>query len=246
MSETARPVAQRQAADLALALAEIRQRVAEAAERAGRDPSAVRLVAVTKTIPASTIQLAYDLGLRDFGENRVQEAREKREALALPEARWELIGQLQTNKAARAVALFDRVQSVDRLAIAEALETRAAQAGRVLPVLLEVNVAGEASKSGFSPAEVVEAARKIAALPHLRPEGLMTVAPLMADHEAVRPVFRALAQLREALRERVPLGPDGGWPHLSMGMSDDYPVAIEEGATIIRLGRALFGARPQP
>jgi pyridoxal phosphate enzyme (YggS family) len=233
-------------AALARGLAEVRARVAEAAGRAGRDPHSVLLVAVTKTMPAPVIQMAYAAGLRVFGENRIQEAREKRGALALPEARWELIGHLQSNKAARAVELFERVQSVDSLAIAEALEARAAQANRVLPILLEVNVAGEASKSGFAPAEVVEAATGIAALPHLRPEGLMLVAPLVEENEAVRPVFRALRQLREELRERMPLGPDGGWPHLSMGMSDDYPVAVEEGATIIRLGRALFGDRPRP
>jgi len=232
--------------ELAGRLADVRGRIAAASVRAGRgrDPDAVLLVAVTKTLAPEVVRLAYALGLRDFGENRVQEAREKRLALALPEARWELIGHLQSNKAARAVELFDRVQSLDSERLAAALDGRAASLGRTLPVLLEVNVSGEASKSGLAPAELGAVARAVVALPHLRPEGLMTVAPMVTDAEAARPVFRELRRLRDWLRDAVPTGPDGGWPHLSMGMSDDYTVAIEEGATIVRLGRALFGARP--
>jgi PLP dependent protein len=134
---------------------------------------------------------------------------------------------------------------VDSLRLAETLDARAATAGRTLPVLLEVNVAGEASKSGFAPGEALAAARAIAALPHLRPEGLMTVAPIAAHADDVRPVFRRLRGLRDELRAAVPhSAADGGWRELSMGMSDDYEVAIEEGATIVRVGRALFGARP--
>lgn len=230
---------------LARHIHDARQRVAAAAARGGRPAEDVLLVGVSKTVPAALIQAAYALGLRTFGENRVREAHEKRAALRLPDdARWELVGHLQTNKVARAVEIFDRIQSVDSVALAEGLDARAAQVGRVLPVLLEVNVAGEASKGGFAPDALPEAARAIAALPHLRPEGLMTVAPLVAEAEAVRPVFRRLRALRDALRETQPLGPDGGWPHLSMGMSDDFEVAIEEGATIVRIGRAIFGARP--
>lgn len=232
--------------DLAERLASVRGRIAEAAARAGRDPASVMLVAVTKTVPAEIIARAYALGVRVFGENRVQEAREKRQALALPDARWELIGHLQSNKVAWAVALFDRVQSLDNIALARLLDERAARLGRTLPVLLEVNVAGEASKTGFALGEVPAAARAIAALPHLRPEGLMTVAPVASDPEEVRPAFRALRLLRDRLRVEVPLGDDGGWPHLSMGMSDDVDVAIAEGATIVRLGRAIFGERPAP
>lgn len=186
-------------------------------------------------------------GLTLFGENRVQEAREKIAAVAaagLTHLRWELIGHLQTNKAARAVELFARVQSVDSLRLAEALEARAAQLGRILPILLEVNVAGEESKSGMAPDEVVGVARAVAALPHLRLEGLMTIAPLVDDPEQVRSVFRQLRALRETLRAEVPLAEDGGWPELSMGMTDDFEVAIEEGATLVRIGRALFGERP--
>lgn len=227
--------------DLAARIRAVRARVAAAAERSGRQPGDVLIVAVSKTVDAAHVRLAYELGLKTFGENRVQEARSKIAALRVPLIRWELIGHLQTNKVARAVELFARIQSVDSLRLAEALEARAAQLQCTLPILLEVNVTGEASKSGFAPAEVPAAARAIAALPHLRPEGLMTVAPIVADPEQARPIFRALRTLRDELRAERP---EGGWVHLSMGMTDDFEVAIEEGATIVRIGRALFGDRP--
>lgn len=234
---------------LAGRIAAIRARVAAAAERAGRDPAAVRIVAVSKTMPAEAVIAAATCGQTLFGENRVQEAREKISAVTaagLTELRWELIGHLQTNKAARAVELFARVQSVDSLRLAEALSLRAHQMGRVLPILLEVNVAGEASKTGLAPGEVVGVAGAILGLPNLRLEGLMTVAPLVNDPDAVRPVFRQMRALRETLREQVPVAgaADGGWAELSMGMTDDFEVAIEEGATLVRIGRALFGERP--
>lgn len=232
---------------LAKRIAAIRARVAAAAERAGRDPASVSIVAVSKTMPAESVLAAAAHGLTIFGENRVQEARDKIAAVAaagLTNLRWELIGHLQTNKAARAVELFTRVQSVDSLRLAEALEARAATLGRILPILLEVNVAGEVSKSGLAPDEVVLVARAIAALPHLRPEGLMTVAPLVDDPNEVRPVFRQMGALRETLRAQVPIGGESGWPELSMGMTDDFEVAIEEGATLVRIGRAIFGERP--
>jgi len=230
---------------LAARIHAIRARIAAAAGRSGRAADAVGLVAVSKTVPAPVLHAAVALGLTTFGENRVQEAREKIAALAgFPGIRWELIGHLQTNKAALAAGLFARVQSVDSVRLASALAERAAALGRRLPILLEVNVAGEASKSGFAPEGLIEAARALAALPALAPEGLMTIAPLAGDPEDVRPIFRRLRALRDRLREAVPLGPDGGWPQLSMGMSDDFEVAIAEGATLVRLGRALFGARP--
>jgi len=140
--------------------------------------------------------------------------------------------------------LFARVQSVDSVRLAEALSLHAHQTGRVLSILLEVNVAGEASKSGIAPSDLVGVARAIAALPNLRVEGLMTVAPLVDDPEAVRSVFRQMRALRETLRAEVPMGADGGWHELSMGMTDDFEVAIEEGATLVRIGRAIFGERP--
>jgi pyridoxal phosphate enzyme (YggS family) len=249
MSERVGPdrVTTSEASALAERLQAIRERIGAAAARANRAPDGIQLVAVSKTVPVEVVLDAYALGLRVFGENRVQEAQEKITALALPDLRWEFIGHLQTNKANRAVDLFARAQSVDSVRLAEALSARAAALGKTLPVLLEVNVAGEASKSGFAPEAVIDAARAIAALPALRPEGLMTIAPLVDDPEVVRPVFRALREMRDQVREAVPLaadGSEGAWPELSMGMSDDFAVAIEEGATLIRLGRALFGARP--
>jgi len=228
---------------LAARLRDVRARVAQAGERSGRAASAVQLVAVTKTVSVATIRAAYELGLTTFGENRVQEASAKIAELHLAGARWELIGHLQTNKAGLAVTLFDRIESVDSLHLAEVLSARAAAVGRRLPILLEVNVAGEASKSGFAPDDLMAAARAVAALPAIEPQGLMTVAPLVAEPEAVRPVFRLLRELRDRLREAAPVG-GGGWPELSMGMSDDFEVGIEEGATLVRLGRALFGERP--
>jgi PLP dependent protein len=244
MTDAMTPLADSEAAphDLAANIRGVRARVAAAAERAGRSADDVLIVAVSKTVEAERIRLAYELGLKTFGENRVQEARAKSAELRLPLLRWELIGHLQTNKVARAVELFSRIQSVDTPRLAEALEQRAAHLGRALPVLLEVNAAGEATKYGLSLEDVPAAARAIAALPHLRPEGLMTVAPQAHDPEALRPVFRALRALRDRLRAEVP---EADWRHLSMGMSDDFEVAIEEGATIVRIGRAIFGERPQ-
>ncbi len=235
------------ALDAALAgrAAEVRARVARAAERVGRDPAAITVIAVTKTVPAAVVRSAHRLGFTIFGENRVQEAQAKIGELGREGMRWELIGHLQSNKAARAVELFDRVQSVDSVRLAALLDTHAAQRAAPLPVLLEVNVAGEASKSGFAPDDLAEAVRVIAALPHVQLEGLMTIAPLAERPEDARPVFRRLRELRDELRVTVPIVPNGGWHELSMGMSDDFEVAIEEGATVVRIGRALFGERPK-
>src|SRR5215469_13589770 len=180
---------------------EIRARVAEAADRSGRAANAVSVVAVSKTIAPDSIRQAFDAGFTTFGENRVQEARDKIPALPLPGIRWELIGHLQTNKAARAVELFSRIQSVDSLRLAEALHEAAARQGRVVPILLEVNVAHEASKSGLAPDELLPVAIALKGLPALRPEGLMTVAPLVEDAEGVRPIFQQLRRLRDQLRQ---------------------------------------------
>lgn len=220
---------------------QVRERMAEAAERSGRSAEAVTLVAVTKTMPAERVRLAYEAGLRVFGENRVQEAREKISALAaLPLAHWQLIGHLQTNKVARAVELFEMVQSVDSIHLAEALNRSAEARSKRLPVLLEVNVGEEASKEGVRPEALAKLAGAVMRLPHLEVQGLMTVAPSTPQPEEVRPFFRKLRELRDVMRERFP---EAAWQHLSMGMSEDYVVSIEEGATMVRLGRALFGER---
>ncbi len=225
---------------IAARLGEIQARIAEAAQRAGRDPAEVTLVAVTKTLSAAVVQTAYDLGLRTFGENRVQEARTKIPALILPDARWEMIGALQRNKIRPALELFTRIQSVESVELAEALEAEAARRERIVPVLVEVNAGGESAKHGVAPAAAPDLARAIQRMPHLRGEGLMTVAPPAHDPATVRPIFRVLRQLRDQLRRDL----GDAWRECSMGMSDDFAIAIEEGATIVRLGRALFGERP--
>jgi len=226
-------------------LREVQQAIASAAQRAGRDPAEVTVVAVTKSFPAEVVRAAVAAGLSHIGENRVQEARDKRSQLGdLQGVTWHLVGHLQKNKAGTALLLFDIIHSVDSLELAQILARRADAAGRVVPVLLEVNVGGEATKFGFrldDLSSLYRAVEAILSLPQLRLEGLMTVAPICRDPEEVRPVFRQLRQLRDGLRERYPEAP---WRHLSMGMTDDYPVAVEEGATLVRLGRALFGQRP--
>jgi pyridoxal phosphate enzyme (YggS family) len=211
-----------------------------------RPANAVSIVAVSKTISPDAIRQAFDLGFTTFGENRVQEARTKIADLPLPGIRWELIGHLQTNKVGRAIELFSRIESVDSLRLAEALNEAAARQGRIVPILLEVNVGDEASKSGLAPGELLPVAAAVRNLPALRAEGLMTVAPMAEDPEDVRPIFQQLCRLRDELREDERAGGGDLWRELSMGMSDDFEVAIEEGATIVRLGRALFGARAQP
>ena len=210
-------------------LAAARASVSEAAERAGRDPAGIRLIAVSKTFPADAIRAAFDAGQRDFGENRVQEGLAKIAELDGLDADIHLIGTLQRNKARHAGA-FASVQSIDSIRLAEAVSRRL---DRELQILLEVNVAGEQSKSGFAPADLPDALPAIQALPNLDVAGLMTIAPIVADPEDARPVFRQLRGLRDRL----------GLRELSMGMSSDYAVAVEEGATMVRIGRAIFGER---
>jgi pyridoxal phosphate enzyme (YggS family) len=217
-------------ATIADRIAHVRQRVERAAERARRSPADVTIVAVSKGFPPSAIDQAVVAGIADIGENRVQEATAKIAALRGLPVTWHLVGHLQTNKAKTALELFDIIHSVDSLHLAEALSHRSQ---RPLPILLEVNVAGEAAKFGFPPAEVAAAAQAVARLPHLDLRGLMTVAPLVSDPETVRPVFRELRRLGDAL----------GLRELSMGMTDDFEVAVEEGATLVRIGRAIFGER---
>jgi pyridoxal phosphate enzyme (YggS family) len=218
-------------------LAEVRNRIIAAAQRAGRDPGQVHLVAVSKTIPLEIIREAVAAGQRLFGENYLQEARGKVEALG-EAASWHFIGHLQSNKAKAAVELFELTHGVDRLKLAQALNAAAAQMGKVQKILMQINLAGEASKSGASPEAAPQLLRQIGQLPHLRVLGLMTMPPFL-EPEAVRPYFRALRELRDRLQDLSgqPL------PELSMGMSGDFEVAIEEGATLVRVGTAIFGSR---
>lgn len=231
---------QAQVEQLATNIAHIRTNIAEAAQRVGRDPSEITLIAVSKTKPIELVRMAYQLGITDFGENRVQEALPKITQFHPAGLHWHMIGRLQSNKVGRVIGTFDSVQSVDSLHLAQLLNRHAASHTVRLPVLLEVNVAGETSKAGMTPDETLTLAPLIATLPHLAVQGLMTVAPLATNAEDVRPVFRALRQLRDRLRIEVL---SCTWQSLSMGMTDDYIIAIEEGATIIRIGRAIFGDR---
>ncbi|MEO9056751.1 MAG: YggS family pyridoxal phosphate-dependent enzyme [Ktedonobacteraceae bacterium] len=225
---------------LATNIAHVRASITEAAQRGGRDANDITLVAVSKTVAVELVKIAYNLGVTHFGENRVQDALPKIAEFRPRGVYWHMIGHVQSNKASKVVAAFDSVQSVDSLHLAQALQRHAEEEGKRLPVLLQVNVSGEASKEGMTVAETPELARQIAELPALEVQGLMTIAPLVEQPEEVRPVFRALRELRERLQNEVP---DCSWQHLSMGMTDDYRIAIEEGATIVRVGRAIFGER---
>jgi pyridoxal phosphate enzyme (YggS family) len=219
-------------------IARVQSDIQRLAERAGRDPNSVTLVGVSKTVGWPEILSSYELGIRHFGENRVQDTKARIPTDRPPELTLHLIGQLQTNKVGQALEMFDVVESVDRPSLIAELEKQAARRDRVVPVLLQVNVAREEQKSGCDPDDAEQLALAIAAATHLRLDGLMTIAPLADDPEDVRPVFAGLRELRDRLQAEQGLQ----LPVLSMGMSNDYPVAIAEGATHIRVGRALFAS----
>lgn len=223
-------------------LAGVRDRMEAACRRAGREPAEVRLIAVSKTRPASDVRAAYDAGHREFGENYAQELRDKgRELEGLPELVWHFIGPIQTNKVRYLVGRAAMVHGVDRLEAARALSDRVERMGLPpLPCLLSVNVGGEASKHGVAPEDLPALYREVRALPGLTVEGLFCLPPWSEDPEAVRPAFQTLRTLRDGLRK---ISPSALLPHLSMGMSHDFEVAIEEGATLVRVGTALFGER---
>ena len=225
--------------DFAANLEAVQGRIAAACQRAGRDPASVTLVAVTKTQPPEVVAEASKAGLTLFGENKVQEAKAKI-PLCPGRLRWHLIGHLQTNKCRDAVALFEMIQGVDSLHVAEEIARRADQAAKTMPILLEVNAVGEASKFGYPPERLLAELNQLNGLPRIEIHGLMTVPPWTLDPEKVRPVFRQMRELK-ARCEQILGAP---LPHLSMGMTGDFEVAIEEGATMIRVGTALFGARP--
>jgi PLP dependent protein len=222
-------------------LQEIKQRLGEAAGLAGRDLAGVRLVAVTKTVGLNRLQEAVAAGHTLFGENYVQEAKAKIAALG-PGLTWHFIGHLQSNKARAAVELFDLIHSVDRLRLAQALDQAARRLGKVQDILLQVNLAGEASKSGAAPEDVQNLLSEISKMINLRVVGLMTMPPWFPDPEEARPYFRGLRELRDRLR-RLNLV-EGDLSELSMGMTGDFEVAVAEGATLVRIGTAIFGRRP--
>lgn len=218
-------------------LTTIETRVDHAATAAGRDPSEVTIVGVTKTVGRDAVDLAYELGMRTFGENRVQDALAKFRDPLPDDAAVHMIGTLQSNKAKAAVELFDVIQSVDRRSLVDALVRVTERSGRTIDILIEVNVAGETQKAGCPLDEVAALLDYVRASTSLRVRGLMTMAPLVTDPETVRPVFRELARLAEELRQASGLE----LPMLSMGMSNDFEIAVQEGATHVRIGRAIFG-----
>jgi hypothetical protein len=228
-------------------LCKIRERIASATRRANRYATNIRLMAVSKTFPPEAILEAYNAGQRLFGENRVQEFADKAGALAsLKDAEFHMIGHLQSNKAAKAVELFRAIDSVDTAKLASRLNAAAESAGKVLPVLIEINIGGEEAKTGVAPdsAELSEILNSAPAWPHIRIRGLMTVPPYTEDPEGARPYFRKLRELRDQLAARNL--PGLSFDELSMGMSHDFEVAIEEGSTCVRVGTAIFGERPKP
>lgn len=225
--------------DLRANATHIRERVSAAAERADRDPAAVTIVAVSKTFPREDVDAAYEAGFRVFGENRVQEISEKY-ALPFPaDLHIHMIGSLQTNKIGQLLPFMDVLETVDRLSLVEALQRQLERRDQQLNVMLEVNVAGESQKAGVSPEETSDLLRAVIAAPHLVPVGFMTMAPLGADEATLRYVFGGLRELRDRMQHELGVA----LPALSMGMSDDFEIAIEEGATHVRIGRALFGER---
>ncbi len=219
-------------------LEKVLERIERAAERAGRDPKQIRLVAVAKTFPPDVIRQAYELGLRDFGENRAQELREKYEALKDLDITWHFIGRIQTNKVKYFVRIADYVHSVWREEEMREIEKRASKIGKVMKVFIEVNVSGEETKAGVRPEEVRNLLEIAQGFEHIEVIGLMTMAPFVEDPEEVRWVFRRLRELRDEISRDFPKVKE-----LSMGMSNDFEVAIEEGATFVRIGTAIFGRR---
>ena len=222
-------------------LARVRERIEAAARRAGRNPEKVRLVAVSKTVEGERLRQGIEAGVKILGENYVQEAQKKIEVLGHGVA-WHFIGHLQTNKARYAVRLFDMIHSVDSLGLAQELNRRSQQQGKVLPVLLQVNLSEEDSKFGARGSEILEMAEKLSTMPGISVRGLMTMPPYFEDAEASRTYYAGLRKLSECLGQQKL--PRISMEELSMGMSNDFEVAIEEGATLVRVGTAIFGPRP--
>ena len=224
--------------DLAAIFNTVRERIQAACARAGRDPASVTLVAVSKGQPPEIVRAAADVGQIVFGESRVQEARAKIEQCP-GHLRWHMVGHLQSNKCREAVALFEMIESVDSVSLAQELNKWAEKEARTLPILLEVNVAGEVTKFGLTPEQLPAALAQINALPKIEIHGLMTIAPWTPEPDKVRPIFRKLRELKVQCEQTL----GASLPHLSMGMTGDFEAAIEEGATIVRVGTALFGPR---
>ena len=219
---------------------QVRRRIAEAAGRSGRDPNDVQLVAVTKSVAVSQIREALDAGLTVFGENRIQEAKGKVALLSSPSIQWHLVGTLQTNKSKLAVELFELIHSLDSVKLAASLDRHGAAGRKQVRALIEVNLEGESDKSGLHESELLPLLQACRAYAHLTIEGLMAIPPFHRNPQDVRPYFRRLRLLRDRAADTHP---DFRLRHLSMGMSNDFEVAVEEGATLVRIGTAIFGNR---
>ena len=219
---------------------QVRRRIAEAAGRSGRDPNDVQLVAVTKSVAVSQIREALDAGLKVFGENRIQEAKGKVALLSSPSIQWHLVGTLQTNKSKLAVELFELIHSLDSVKLAASMDRHGAALRKQVRALIEVNLGGESDKSGLHESELLPLLQACRAYAHLTIEGLMAIPPFHRNPQDVRPYFRRLRLLRDRAADTHP---DFRLRHLSMGMSNDFEVAIEEGATLVRIGTAIFGNR---
>ena len=222
-------------------LEHVKERIRRAAESCNRDPDSIRLVVVSKTFPAETVKVAIEAGATILGENYVQEAREKFDALVHYAVSWHFVGHLQSNKAKYAVRLFDLIHSVDSLKLARALDREAKKADKIQPILVQVNISGEDTKSGIAAEETPGLISEISLLENLSVQGLMTMPPYFYQPEKVRPYFAALRNLRDQIKEQSP--PNVSLEELSMGMTGDFEAAIEEGATLVRIGTAIFGER---
>ncbi len=242
--EAATASAEQQLNEIKTNLATIQQKIADACAKAGREPSSVRLLPVTKTVPAERLRIAFAAGCEEMGENKVQEAREKSELLSDLAIKWCIIGHLQTNKVKYITRFAHEFQALDSLKVAAELDKRLQAAGRGMDVYVQVNSSGEASKFGLPPEEVEDFVRQLPDYASLRVKGLMTLAIFSSDHERVRACFVRMRELQERLRQSAPAGLS--FDELSMGMSGDFELAIEEGATVVRVGQAIFGKRPLP
>ncbi|SFE09277.1 YggS family pyridoxal phosphate-dependent enzyme [Nitrosomonas sp. Nm166] len=225
-------------------LATVKQRIADTCRRIGRDPASVRLLPVTKTVSAERLRIAYAAGCHEMGENKIQEAREKSEVLRDLNIQWSIIGHLQTNKAKYLARFANEFQALDSLKVAEELDKRLQNEGRAIDVYVQVNSSGEASKFGLAPEDVCAFVMQLPNYSSLRIKGLMTLAIFSPDHDRVRQCFIKMREIQAMLRQEAP--PSLSFDELSMGMSGDYELAIEEGATVVRVGQAIFGKRPLP
>lgn len=225
-------------------LVAVKQRIADTCKRIGRDPSSVRLLPVTKTVPAERLRIAFAAGCHEMGENKIQEAREKSEALRDLNIKWSIIGHLQTNKAKYLARFANEFQALDSLKVAEELDKRLQSEGRAIDVYVQVNSSGEASKFGLAPEDVRAFVSQLPNYSSLRIKGLMTLAIFSTDHDRVRQCFIKMREIQNMLRQEAPIGLS--FDELSMGMSGDYELAVEEGATVVRVGQAIFGKRPLP